>query len=1673
MLESNAIELVSPLDNIQDEFDYFISETKQKNVNIPKLFELNAIEYTYKGQEVKAYDPLPEPMQNKLPYVAVTCILTKNCKAHVLALYDSGCSVCLLSEQFVNKFPPVLKEKIEPLNLSLGVATADSETRVVGKLKLMLAMSSYQGDKYPLMFVHEFYIAQNLSKDMYIGSDFILNAKIVIRSTNEGFDVHYPEQYDFPIDPVDITATKFIPFYLLDANEAGATNNSALMLGPEETAHIECNLTKPMQGKSVLIKNCSNFSLFASHPGKLDFMPQVYEKETVVDENNNIHLTVTNREKVKLPIYANSVMAVITKSYSCNEVDNFATEFLELNEIDVCLRYLCSPTEVENKKENGKFELNWMSFLEDDPTVQKMTNYLPYEPPSKSKMRKSDFTEQEFLDMFNFTGVDANTENLLKRHFIKHREAFAHFKMDIRECNSYVHDIEVIGDPILPKRRAIQDKVLPQVAEIVEGLVSYNVMDRGEPIVHYSNLVPVAKPDGSIRLCCDLIFLNKFIKSKEKIVQMGSPEQLLHRLFEHKYCFSMDFHQAYYHIRITKNCMKYYGIYSYRPFQEFLKFIRVIQGEKTSVFTFNKMINQIFGFLYLCALFWIDDLIVYSNSKQELFEKTLEIVKITDENGLSLSPGKMNFNRKEMKFLGKVINKEEGTYKIPEAKIQALLKIKPPINYKGVRSLMGILKFYNSHLPGVGIYAHPLQELLRKQTKEPFAWTSACQQAFLDLKASIAQNVVLNFPYKNGIYELYTDASKYTYGMVLYSKPRPPQIGEPKLVGMYSKSFPKEALQWGIYFKELYAVVWAVTHFIEHLYGEEIELYCDNKALLYVAAAKADHIVTYRLAMQLSGFNIAFNHCKSEKNKADFISRNWQSYIDQGIGKQKKRTVEEIEKEIENVQVKERYSAEEVYTLLTFNFKNPIDSNRIEECKKKHTEIIKNLKYDHPVINAGCCGTCKLEISNIEIHSQNLNYPLHCEENYFSSLDNCTRCRVPLSGKNKINEASAFSAFVPYSTFEKRRDEGNQFLNKCLLTPFNKIGFANEKTGFSMIKDDTTSNISQLNAIELLTTREVNEIDLEGTNSPQDDLSIFENMEIFKDFRYAYFDSSLEDSKYFEACNGDCGTIDALLDKNVLTKADKQLLANGVDFEATNIEHCTEENDENYFISYYDHLRANIFKFGILTVEKFREVQQNDAKIAAICKKLQSKSYKVKKPAEKKYLMHKNILFRKNQSPEDKLLKEEGMKIYIPDLIVPFILEKEHAPKGLPHVPGELMLLQIKSKYYFPNMEKLCKDYFSKCRICHYITKDTRRKQAYGHSKQVLIPLSHLVLDFAVGFPVTKEGYQNAISIMCSFTRYSVVMPTKTRESKELLEIFKRSWLPQFGHPRDITCDQEKSFIQGDFYKYMTSMGVTFHPTCSYHPESNGKAEAQIGRFKDTMTSLIKAIGDRKDWLENMHQVNECLNNKIHTSHGLSPFQALFCFKPHDPFMDILRMDRVIEHPDYPDSLVVTRIDRDTLNEYIKQKDEEKIAKNSKTLNAKTINRKFQIGEKVMRIVHTHRLAPQINRSLLGRFCGPYTIIKVEDYRLHLIEDAEMNIFEVENDKIISKLPFTRSTKSNPEKKKYQPKIIIDHKSHCKPFNQNEKDLKLPCKTFDQIDKLAAGKHSMVTRSKAVTQEQV
>ena len=221
------------------------------------------------------------------------------------------------------------------------------------------------------------------------------------------------------------------------------------------------------------------------------------------------------------------------------------------------------------------------------------------------------------------------------------------------------HHIELIGKPTLPRQRPFNHKTLPQVRDAIENFITYDIMSRGDYCQHYSNLVPVVKPNGSIRLCVDLISLNKHVKVSDKIVTMGSPEQVMQKFFGKKHIWTLDMADAYFHLKASNFTKKFYGIYSYRS-QDSIGFVRMIQGEKSSIFGFLRCMSHMLGPMHANVDFWLDDVCIFGDTYEEMISLFEKVVSILHDNGFTISPKKLCIDKKTLTYLGYNIHREKG-----------------------------------------------------------------------------------------------------------------------------------------------------------------------------------------------------------------------------------------------------------------------------------------------------------------------------------------------------------------------------------------------------------------------------------------------------------------------------------------------------------------------------------------------------------------------------------------------------------------------------------------------------------------------------------------------------------------------------------------------------------------------------------------------------------------------------------------------------------------------------------------------------------------------------------------------------------------------------------------------------------------------------------------------------
>ena len=98
------------------------------------------------------------------------------------------------------------------------------------------------------------------------------------------------------------------------------------------------------------------------------------------------------------------------------------------------------------------------------------------------------------------------------------------------------------------------------------------------------------------------------------------------------------------------------------------------------------------GIIGRIVMVYLDDIVIYSHSKEEHVQNLELVFARLREAGLWLTPTKCFFGLGEIKLLGHRVNRD-GIHTDPE-KFKTNAKLTPPRDLKGVRSFFGMTGFY-------------------------------------------------------------------------------------------------------------------------------------------------------------------------------------------------------------------------------------------------------------------------------------------------------------------------------------------------------------------------------------------------------------------------------------------------------------------------------------------------------------------------------------------------------------------------------------------------------------------------------------------------------------------------------------------------------------------------------------------------------------------------------------------------------------------------------------------------------------------------------------------------------------------------------------------------------------------------------------------------------------------
>ncbi len=150
--------------------------------------------------------------------------------------------------------------------------------------------------------------------------------------------------------------------------------------------------------------------------------------------------------------------------------------------------------------------------------------------------------------------------------------------------------------------------------------------------------------------------------------------------------------------------------------------------------------------------------------------------------GLKINAIKSVFCVQETEYLGYILTR--GGIKPQPKKVQAILALNPPNNVKELWQFLGMVQYYWDMWQKRSEILAPVTDLVRecgetkttkqiKTKKKPWRWESINQQAFDNMKATIAKEVVLAYPDFTKPFEIYTDASTMQLGSMITQGNRP------------------------------------------------------------------------------------------------------------------------------------------------------------------------------------------------------------------------------------------------------------------------------------------------------------------------------------------------------------------------------------------------------------------------------------------------------------------------------------------------------------------------------------------------------------------------------------------------------------------------------------------------------------------------------------------------------------------------------------------------------------------------------------------------------------------------------------------------------------------------------------------------------------------------------------
>ena len=507
-----------------------------------------------------------------------------------------------------------------------------------------------------------------------------------------------------------------------------------------------------------------------------------------------------------------------------------------------------------------------------------ITTFLPSAPVEVAQMKAFSevapvsvpdpaWTETSLSEVFRLSdsALTSEEKSTLISVLSKFPDVISHGDHDVGTTTAVQHHIELTDSrPVALPVRRLAPQVLKEVDDACHELENSGII-RSSCSPFSAPIVPVRKPDGTLRLCIDYRELNKVTK-KDKF-PIPNLTDLIYSLKGIRCFSSIDLVRGYYQVLMADDSIERTAFSTPHAHYEF---VRMPFGVTNGPATFQRgMVIALSGIPTSRAIIYLHDILVLGKDFSDHLISLELVLSALNKYGFKLKPSKTSLCQSEVQFLGHIVS-EKGILPLPR-NLSGIQEFPVPTSIRQVRSFLGMVNFYRRFLPRCAEISKPLSEITGQRSLN---WTTTCQHAFEQLKDKLLSPDILTYPdYSDEAppLELRVDASDFGAGAVLSQV----QDGVSRPIAFVSYAFTETEKRYSTTERELAALRWAVKSLRVFLYGRKFFLFTDHRPLIYLHNMKLESPRLARTLEDLSEFEYELRYTPGSTNiVADALSRN-------------------------------------------------------------------------------------------------------------------------------------------------------------------------------------------------------------------------------------------------------------------------------------------------------------------------------------------------------------------------------------------------------------------------------------------------------------------------------------------------------------------------------------------------------------------------------------------------------------------------------------------------------------------------------------------------------------------------------------------------------------------------------------------------------------------------------